>query len=951
MEPINKKNYDTLTAAITANTTKLGSMGNIRTFKGSCLFASLPATGMLANDYWYVSDKLSNYCYNGTSWIDIGDNINIGDNTITVQKTDFIYSKNLFNSLDGTLDHILSASVFPATTLEDLTVSINYLVSPVYKCIPGEIYSINYIWADSVTRVFWGDINENRYGLTPSYDTLAKNVDGVSPTAFTVPSNCYTFRIQTTYNSKPGWETKFMLYKGVTVPTVFVPYGLYIDDLRTSIEVVAARKGEVDLPTKIGELAQQTIPTSTIFKQGVDFASLNFRIPHLVITKHGTLIAGTDIRYTGVSDFGKIDNGTARSIDGGLTWINKQVIITNNNTTLYSRVMDSCIIYNASLDKLFVFAAKLDDNVNWYTKTDKTSWDLVYVTSIDDGITWSAPTSIATIINSFTNRMIFLTGVGSGIVMANGTMVLPIQCSNVGQSPFSMQSGFIYSSDSGVTWIMCPTLVQEYTSECSIIEYTGGLLINARSDNSGKRSLYRTTDMGTTWTPADCNYINSPNKLIQSTGCQASMVKVTLPNGSIKLLYSSPYNLKSDRSNTTLMSSIDNGNSWNVISTIYLPAADGYTSLCSNGNNLYIAMEIGGTIYFKDISKLLNYAEKDIALAQVTENTSYSLYVSNTGSDNNTGTVASAPLATIAQALRMFNYSNGNNLTINVMDNLTENINLTNISGIASLNIISNSTAVVSVGYLNVTNCSSRLFFNLIKFAGTLNTTNANYLYGVRNITLSACEFSSNASRLLYTAYCTAVLFSYLTLTKVGTGIQDALWFDVETVATVFAPIFSTTGFRYGIYSNQSVYNLSGTTADCSIVEGSTSILTNAINPLKSNNISTITCNLVIGMASYSNGCSAAAVVPTQCVYSARKSSLVGGITMGTVLTVGTVLATLKTILPRYTQYRLVIGTVPGGSTAILIKISTDGTIALAQAIPSTVVQIILDGINFDNNI
>ena len=80
----------TNTTAVNTNTTKIGNMGSFKTFKGTCLFASLPTTGMLANDYWYVSDQTTNYCYNGTAWINIGNNLSIGNNSITTaMRTDF----------------------------------------------------------------------------------------------------------------------------------------------------------------------------------------------------------------------------------------------------------------------------------------------------------------------------------------------------------------------------------------------------------------------------------------------------------------------------------------------------------------------------------------------------------------------------------------------------------------------------------------------------------------------------------------------------------------------------------------------------------------------------------------------------------------------------------------------------------------------------------------------
>ncbi len=726
------------------------------------------------------------------------------------------------------------------------------------------------------------------------------------------------------------------------------------------LEVSTARSTFPDLNTRLNnsdvsltQKAYQDIPTSTIFQSGVDFGSLYFRIPNMITTSHGTIIAGADIRYSGMDDFGIIDNGSARSIDGGLTWINKQIIIHHNLISENSRVMDSCIIYNKALDKLFVFAVKLDDDLTWFTKTDKTNWDLVFVTSIDDGVTWSAETSIKHIIDTFSNRMLFLTGVGSGIVMANGTMILPVQCSNVNRLPFDMQSGFIYSVDNGSTWVMCQTLLPEYTSECNIVEIVGGgaLLINARSDASGKRCVYRTIDMGVTWTPTGCNYVHSPNKLMQLMGTQASMIKAILPNGRQKIYYSAPHNLLSDRSNPSLMSSINNGDSWDMIASIYPSSTNGYTCLAFDGVSLYDALEINGDIIFKNISKLLNLAEKDIIMTQPVQNVTYTLYVSNSGNDNNTGITALTPLKTIHQALTMFNYTDGSNLVINLLNDNTENISLINIHNISSLSIVSSDgSTLIKVGSLNVVNCSSRLFFNLINFTGIIDATNANYLYNTSYINFISCTFSGNSSRLLYTAYCNMLMFTNPSLTKVGVGTLDGLYFDVGTVATIYGLILTNTGFRYGIYSNQSFYNLSSSVADGSIIEGSTSILTNATIPLFSKGISAISCNLIIGVGAYQNGWAVGTQLLKQYISSARKTSLIGSIAKGTgTLTTGTVLTTLTILMPRYTIYRMAIGVVTSGTIPVLIQINVNGNISLAQTISdSTLTSIIFDGITFD---
>ena len=90
----------TLLANLQDIESKIGSIGNTKTFKGSTLFASLPTSGNTNGDYYWVTDKNTNYCWNGTTWVDIGNNLNIGDNTITESKTSFM--KNYCNMFDYT---------------------------------------------------------------------------------------------------------------------------------------------------------------------------------------------------------------------------------------------------------------------------------------------------------------------------------------------------------------------------------------------------------------------------------------------------------------------------------------------------------------------------------------------------------------------------------------------------------------------------------------------------------------------------------------------------------------------------------------------------------------------------------------------------------------------------------------------------------------------------------
>lgn len=114
-------------ADVTYVDSKIGNIGNTKTFKGSILFASLPTSGNTAGDYWYVTDKTTNYCWNGSSWADIGNNVNLGDGTIDLNNlTDTIktnITKGMLNgdiltyALNPKLGYISGAGAFSTASL------------------------------------------------------------------------------------------------------------------------------------------------------------------------------------------------------------------------------------------------------------------------------------------------------------------------------------------------------------------------------------------------------------------------------------------------------------------------------------------------------------------------------------------------------------------------------------------------------------------------------------------------------------------------------------------------------------------------------------------------------------------------------------------------------------------------------------------------------------------
>ena len=163
-------------ADLTYVDTKIGNMGNTKTFKGSCVFSDLP-TEANVDDYWYVTDKSTNYCWNETTWVDIGNNLNIGDGTITTSKLAFtpligIKSKNLFNKNNVTSGYYIDYRT------GKLLNNVSYSVSDYIEVKSDTIYS---------------KVTTNQFAF---YDDNKAYISGVNTdTVFTTPSNCKFIRI------------------------------------------------------------------------------------------------------------------------------------------------------------------------------------------------------------------------------------------------------------------------------------------------------------------------------------------------------------------------------------------------------------------------------------------------------------------------------------------------------------------------------------------------------------------------------------------------------------------------------------------------------------------------------------------------------------------------------------------------------------------------------------
>ena len=142
--------------------TKIESIGSNRTFKGSCIYYELPISAKI-DEYWYVYDRDSNYCWNGSQWIDIGNNLGIGSNSIALTNLEIDIQEDIgeYKEVVGLLTR--NQAYYPnsnvATTFE--TSKWNNII--IDNLIDGTVFKVtlSYINHDNMYGIIFTDNEMN----------------------------------------------------------------------------------------------------------------------------------------------------------------------------------------------------------------------------------------------------------------------------------------------------------------------------------------------------------------------------------------------------------------------------------------------------------------------------------------------------------------------------------------------------------------------------------------------------------------------------------------------------------------------------------------------------------------------------------------------------------------------------------------------------------------------
>ncbi|MEG3656654.1 sialidase family protein [Arenibacter palladensis] len=313
-----------------------------------------------------------------------------------------------------------------------------------------------------------------------------------------------------------------------------------------------------------------------------------FRIPAVVTTNNGTLLAFAEGRKNGCSDTGDIDLVMKRSTDGGKTWGKLNVLWHDEGNTCGNPapVVDEV---TGDIFLLSTWNLGTDHESDIIAQKSEDTRRVFILKSTNDGKSWSRPKEITSDVK-LPHWTWYATGPGSGIQILGGKYKgrLVIACDHIEGETKKYYSHTIFSDDHGSTWQLGGTTPQDQVNECEVVELSDhSLMLNMRNydRNMSSRQLAYSYDGGESW--KDMHH----HETLVEPICQASTLRFQIKDH-VYVLFVNPADVK-NRVNMTLRLSKDDGKSWPIEKQIF-PGPSAYSDLSlKDGENIGILYEGG----------------------------------------------------------------------------------------------------------------------------------------------------------------------------------------------------------------------------------------------------------------------------------------------------------------------------------------------------------------------
>jgi len=309
-----------------------------------------------------------------------------------------------------------------------------------------------------------------------------------------------------------------------------------------------------------------------------------YRIPALAVTAKGAVLAFCEGRVDSRSDSGQIDLMIRRSADGGLTWDEQRIIVTEPGVTCGN----PCPVVDRSDGTVWLGLCKNNadgpESMIVEGRAPRTVW---LTKSADDGETWAEPWEITAQVKR-PDWTWYATGPCHGIQLRDGRMVMP--CDHIVGVDFTRDdpshSHVICSDDHGATWRI-GGIVEKDTNECAVVEtLDGGIYVNCRNYPEARpRAGAWSVDRGESFGPVErCETLVEP-------ACQGSLVRLSgLGEGEGQqdcILFANP--ASETRDHLTVRLSRDEGHTWPASRLLHAgPSA--YSDLAALGDGTILCL-------------------------------------------------------------------------------------------------------------------------------------------------------------------------------------------------------------------------------------------------------------------------------------------------------------------------------------------------------------------------
>lgn len=331
-----------------------------------------------------------------------------------------------------------------------------------------------------------------------------------------------------------------------------------------------------------------------VFRRG-DGGVHTYRIPALIETRRGTLLAVADARHDGSGDLpGRISLVVRRSSDRGRTWSPIRTLRAVSD----GGVGDASLLLDRRSGRIWCFHAYGPPGVGFLTAKpgSVTGPDTLQVHAIhsdDDGEHWSAPVDLTPQLKDPAWEAMFATS-GTHFATSRGRFLVPMVVRDASRAIASRNA---YSDDGGRSWRIGPAIGAGADESKAVELADGTILQNMR--NGATRTVARSVDGGITFgAPEHDTALTDP-------GCNAGLARYR--RGSRDLLVFTNA-AAATRENLSVKLSTDSGRTWTRSRTICAGPSAYSTVLPLSDATIAVLYECG----VKDPAERIAFARFDL---------------------------------------------------------------------------------------------------------------------------------------------------------------------------------------------------------------------------------------------------------------------------------------------------------------------------------------------------